>query len=85
MTKEDIEIQAALYEDSCHNPNIQTHFIEGAEWVKENIIDKTCEFLDKYAVQYTEPIGGDIDTYKMCEDLKKYVIEGVEPIFDLEE
>lgn len=48
-------------------------------------IVKACEFLRKYAVQYTEPIGGDIDTVQMCEDLRKYVLEGVEPIFNLED
>lgn len=32
MTLEDIEIQACLYEDSCHNPSIQKHFRDGAEW-----------------------------------------------------
>lgn len=32
MTKEDIEIEACLYEDGCHNPSIQDHFVDGAEW-----------------------------------------------------
>lgn len=43
MEKEDLEIQACLYEDSCHNPSIQAHFIDGAEWAEKKIIEKACE------------------------------------------
>lgn len=47
MTKEDIEIQAALYEDSCHNPSVQQHFIDGAEWAKEELIITVYHSLEK--------------------------------------
>ncbi|MDO4803077.1 MAG: hypothetical protein Q4A15_13000 [Prevotellaceae bacterium] len=45
MSKEDIEIEAALYEDACHNPSIQQHFIDGANWAKCELIEKACKWL----------------------------------------
>lgn len=45
MTREDIEIEACLYEDGCHNPSVQKHFKDGAEWAKQELIDKACEWL----------------------------------------
>ena len=37
MTKENIETQAALYEDSCHTSSTQKHFCDGAEWAKQEL------------------------------------------------
>lgn len=42
MTKEDIEIRACLYEDGCHNPSIQDHFADGAEWARKQMLEQAC-------------------------------------------
>ena len=45
MTKEDIETQAALYEDSCHTSSTQKHFCDGAEWAKQELVNKAAEWI----------------------------------------
>lgn len=58
MTREDIEIEACLYEDGCHNPSAQKHFKDGAEWARQEIIDKACEWLKENVEKYLYNSGG---------------------------
>lgn len=48
MTKEDIHIQALLYEDECHNPSVQKHFEDGAEWAREETIKEASLWLSDF-------------------------------------
>lgn len=43
--KEEIEIEACIFEDSCHNRSVQHHFLEGAECMRKLLIDKACEWF----------------------------------------
>lgn len=45
MTNENIHLQALLYEDECHNPSVQKHFEDGAEWARNEVIDRACKWL----------------------------------------
>lgn len=60
MTKEDIEIQACLYEDGCHNPSIQTHFIEGAQWAREEMMKKACDAYCKVCGHFAHKVPAHI-------------------------
>lgn len=78
MNKEDIEIEAALYEDACYNLSIQQHFIDGADWAKYEIIDNTCNWLRKYLIDYVsfDHLNGiDIEYDNLVNSLKQAMEE----------
>lgn len=68
MTKEDIEIQACLYEDGCHNPSIQDHFADGAKWAKEILLKEACEWLKENVEKYLFNRGGFEEYIPTCGD-----------------
>lgn len=74
MSKEDIEIEAALYEDACHTPSIQQHFIDGANWAKHETVDKACDWLMEHVLDYVsfDHLNGiDIEYDELTSNLKK--------------
>lgn len=70
MTQEDIEIEACLYEDACHNPSVQQHFIDGANWAKDKMIEKLCVYMENF--NQGSRIQVDIDSWR------KFLIDAVE-------
>lgn len=89
MTREDIEIAACLYEDSCHTPSAQRHFIDGVEWLQEQYTKNRlehCEHLtkeeyereSKFAVEFLkehnrQPTFSDAIEWERKELIKKII------------
>lgn len=54
--KEEIEIEACLFECGCHNSSVQHHFLEGAECMRKLLIEKACDAYCKVCGHFAHTV-----------------------------